>query len=152
MPIYRGSQKVTPMRGGVKPKKVYRGSSLVYTGAAPRYSFTGADSGIGNIARNTWVTLSTHTVAAGGPYVSTVNGYVRWGNPDPYQTYQIRLLKNGVVVHTESGWGDIFGEKFTAYEVVDTPINSGDVLTFQAYTSHSVASRRNINMATFRGT
>lgn len=30
MPIYRGTQKVTPMRGSVKPSKVYRGNNLVW--------------------------------------------------------------------------------------------------------------------------
>lgn len=35
MPIYRGTRKVTPMPGGVKPAKVYRGNRLVYSAALP---------------------------------------------------------------------------------------------------------------------
>lgn len=35
MPIYRGPQKVTPMPGGVKPVKAYRGGRLVYSASLP---------------------------------------------------------------------------------------------------------------------
>lgn len=99
----------------------------------PRYTWTGTGSS-STPDRNVWTQVVSHTIPAGGSngeYVADIIPYVQWRTPATNTTYQLRLLRDSVVIETETGYLDVFGSKYTSFTLSDQQVFAGQTYSVE---------------------